>query len=347
MSEFWLEYGLFVAKIFTVVVAIVIVVLLAASGSRRRPEEAHLEIKDLNKRFDALRRVIADEVLDKVERKKVAREDKSRIKEEKAEAKVRAKSDDTIRKQRVYVIDFNGDIKASGTTTLRDEITAIVTMAEEQDEVLLRLNNSGGIVHEHGLAASQLLRLKDAGLRLTVSVDKVAASGGYMMAVVADKIIAAPFAVIGSIGVLAQLPNFSRMLDKHGVDFEQHTAGEYKRTLTMFGENTDEQREKLREQLEETHDLFKSFVSEHRPELDLTAVATGEHWYGTQSKDLGLVDEIRTSDDYLLDKSRECKVFEVDMVEKKNLPQKLVSGLHTTMELIIEKLSDQAGSRRF
>ncbi len=347
MSEFWLEYGLFVAKIFTVVVAIVIVVLLAASGSRRRPEESHLEIKDLNKRFDALRRVMADEVLDKVERKKVAREDKSRIKEEKAEAKVRAKSDDTIRKQRVYVIDFNGDIKASGTTTLRDEITAIVTMAEEQDEVLLRLNNSGGIVHEHGLAASQLLRLKDAGLRLTVSVDKVAASGGYMMAVVADKIIAAPFAVIGSIGVLAQLPNFSRMLDKHGVDFEQHTAGEYKRTLTMFGENTDEQREKLREQLEETHDLFKSFVSEHRPELDLTAVATGEHWYGTQSKDLGLVDEIRTSDDYLLDKSRECKVFEVDMVEKKNLPQKLVSGLHTTMELIIEKLSDQAGSRRF
>ncbi len=347
MSEFWLEYGLFVAKIFTVVVAIVIVVLVAASGSRRRPEEAHLEIKDLNKRFDALRRVIADEVLDKVERKKVAREDKSRIKEEKAEAKVRAKSDNTIRKQRVYVIDFNGDIKASGTTTLRDEITAIVTMAEEQDEVLLRLNNSGGIVHEHGLAASQLLRLKDAGLRLTVSVDKVAASGGYMMAVVADKIIAAPFAVIGSIGVLAQLPNFSRMLDKHGVDFEQHTAGEYKRTLTMFGENTDEQREKLREQLEETHDLFKSFVSEHRPELDLTAVATGEHWYGTQSKDLGLVDEIRTSDDYLLDKSRECKVFEIDMVEKKNLPQKLVSGLHTTMELIIEKLSDQAGSRRF
>ena len=346
MSGFWLEYGLFIAKIFTVAVAIVIVMFFATAGGRRKQEDSHLEVKNLNARFDSLRKTIESEVLDKADRKKAAREEKSRAKEEKVAQKKRDKDHDA-RKQRVYVIDFHGDIKATGTASLRDEITAIVTMADERDEVLLRLNNSGGIVHEHGLAASQLLRLKEAGLILTVSVDKVAASGGYLMAVVADKIIAAPFAVIGSIGVLAQLPNFSRMLERHGVDFEQHTAGEYKRTLTMFGENTEEQREKLRGQLEETHDLFKSFVAEHRPQLDLAAVATGEHWYGTQAKELGLVDEIGTSDDFLLEKSSEGRLFEVDMVQRKNLPQKLVSGLQTSIDSLLENISNRVNEGRF
>jgi serine protease SohB len=343
MSGFWIEYGLFIAKIFTVVVAIVIVMLVATSGGRRKQEESQLEVKNLNARFDSLQKTIASEVLNKADMKKAAKEEKSRAKEDKAAQKKSGKGNGA-RKQRVYVIDFHGDIKASGTETLRDEVTAIVTMAEEQDEVLLRMNNSGGIVHEHGLAASQLLRLKDAGLSLTVSVDKVAASGGYMMAVVADKIVAAPFAVIGSIGVLAQLPNFARMLDRHGVDFEQHTAGEYKRTVTMFGENTEEQRDKLKEQLEDTHELFKAFVAEHRPELDLATVATGEHWYGTQAMNLGLVDEIRTSDDYLLTKSRSSNLFEVDMVEKKNFPQKLVSGLHTAIDSVLENISDRSNA---
>ena len=108
----------------------------------------------------------------------------------------------------------------------------------------------------YGLAASQMQRIRDKKLKLTVCVDKVAASGGYMMAVVADKIIAAPFAVLGSIGVLAQVPNFHRLLKKHDVDFEMLTAGKYKRTLTMFGENTDKGREKFQEDIEDTHVLF-------------------------------------------------------------------------------------------
>ena len=130
---------------------------------------------------------------------------------------------------------------------------------------MVRLESGGGLVHGYGLAAAQLVRLKDAGLTLTVCVDKVAASGGYMMACVADKVVAAPFAVIGSIGVVSQLPNFHKWLKNHDVDYEMFTAGDYKRTVTVFGENDAEDRAKYQEELEQTHALFKHFVNTYRP----------------------------------------------------------------------------------
>jgi len=191
----------------------------------------------------------------------------------------------------------------------------------------VRLENAGGTVSEHGLAASQLARLRTSGVHLTVAVDKVAASGGYLMACVADRIVAAPFAILGSIGVLAELPNFHRLLERHGVDFELHTAGEYKRTLTLFGENTEAARQKLKEQLEETHALFKGFVGEYRPDLDLERVATGEYWHGRQAVELGLVDAIQTSDDLLLAQSDTRDLWQLKYSARKKPIERLLANI--------------------
>jgi serine protease SohB len=215
-----------------------------------------------------------------------------------------------------------------------------LSIAEPNDEVLLKLDNSGGMVHEHGLASSQLQRIKDAKLNFTVSVDKVAASGGYMMACIADKIVSAPFAIIGSIGVLAQLPNFNRLLDKAGIDFEQHTAGEYKRTVTMFGKNGDKEREKLQIELQETHVLFRDFVKDHRPALDIDKVSTGEHWYGKQALALNLVDELITSDDFLVNALDQFAIYEIKMELKRGLPEKLMGGLFSSVNQARAKIAE-------
>lgn len=235
------------------------------------------------------------------------------------------KPQDTTEKQQnsVYVLDFDGDIKASAVAHLREEISAIISVAKEGDQVVLRLESGGGQVNAYGLAAAQLQRLKDAKLHLTVCVDKIAASGGYMMACVADKIIASDFGVLGSIGVVSQLPNFHDFLKNHHINFEQFTAGEYKRTVTMFGENTDEDRAKHQEDLERIHELFKNHVAKYRPQLNLEQVATGEIWFGLDAITLGLVDEIGTSDAYLLHLMNNHNVFALHSRSKPTLAEKL------------------------
>ncbi len=325
MSEFLIDYGLFLAKTLTVVIAVVLIIVVSFTLSRRTRALEKLEVKNLNDKFESMQQLLKSQILPKKQWKKLAKETKAK---KKAEHKKKTKDE---RKQ-IYVLDFHGDIKATAVASLREEITAILTMASTEDEVLVRLENSGGIVHEHGLAASQLRRLRDADINLTVSVDKVAASGGYMMACVANKIITAPFAVIGSIGVLAQLPNFHNLLTRHGVEFEQQTAGEYKRTITMFGKNTEKERTKLREQIEEMHDLFKDFVAKHRPKLDLKEVATGEYWYGTKALSLNLVDELKTSDDYLLAAKDHADIYEISYTTKKTVTEKLLSSVEVVLE---------------
>ena len=240
-----------------------------------------------------------------------------------------------------FVLEFNGSIDAKEVASLREEVTAVLAVAREGDEVLLKLESGGGMVHGYGLASSQLDRIKAAGLPLTISVDKVAASGGYMMACIADKIVSAPFAIVGSIGVIAQLPNFNKLLKKYDIEFEQLTAGEYKRTLTMFGENNDKAREKFKQELEETHGLFKDFIRDHRPELDLEKVATGEHWFGTQAHALGLVDEIRTSDDIVVDACKEKTVLAIHYVQKKKLSDKLAGVAGKSADNILLKLIER------
>ncbi|MDP6437414.1 MAG: protease SohB, partial [Gammaproteobacteria bacterium] len=230
-------------------------------------------------------------------------------------------------RKRVFVLKFKGDMRASEVDSLREEVTAVTEVATNDDEIVVCLENSGGTVHEHGLGASQLERIRSRGLCLTVIVDKVAASGGYLMASIADKIIAAPFAIIGSIGVLAQLPNFNRFLEQRGIDFEQVTAGKYKRTLTMFGKNTEEDREKTREDVEEVHRLFKGAVAQHRPDLDIESVSTGEYWYGSRALELGLVDELGSSDDYLMKAAEEADIYAVTYKGRENLVQKIQHAL--------------------
>jgi len=314
MKEFLFEYGLFLAKSATVVAAIVtVLIFLAVLASRKRQDKKDtLKIKKLNKKYDDMAMAMNANMLGKEQFKKYL---KSTQKKEKSESKQDSETD----KKRIFVIDFHGDIRASAVTALKEEINAILTVASENDEVFLRLESAGGVVHGYGLAASQLMRLRARNIKLTVSVDKVAASGGYMMACVGHRILAAPFAIIGSIGVIAQLPNFNRVLKKHDVEFEQFTAGEFKRTVTIFGENTEESKNKFREEIEDIHLLFKDFIVKNRPDVDISLVSTGESWPGTRALERKLVDEIITSDDYLLTNSKDFDLFEIKFVPKKNL----------------------------
>ena len=238
---------------------------------------------------------------------------------------------DGTEKPRVFVIDFKGDLRASAAASLRHEVSAVLAVATDKDKVLVRLENSGGTVQDHGFAASQLERIKRRGIPLVVAVDKVAASGGYLMACVADRIIAAPFAVVGSIGVLVQLPNFNRLLEGKGVDFEQVTAGRYKRTLTMFGKNTDEGREKMKEELEEVHALFKRQIAEHRPQVDIEEVSTGEHWYGAKALERKLVDELASSDDWLLEAAKESEIYLVTYKRRRHLSERVLGSAETLL----------------
>ena len=331
MGQFFAEYGLFLLKVITIVAGIVVVIVVAASVGRRAGHDG-LEVDDLNKKYKSLADALRNAISTKDERKKNV---KARKKEAKAESK------QTSTRPRSFVIDFKGDLKASAVPSLREEVTAILDVATEEDEVIVRLENHGGVVHEHGLAASQLARFRDHEIPLVICVDKVAASGGYLMACVASKVYAAPFAILGSIGVLAQIPNFNRMLDSHGVEFEQITAGKHKRTVTMFGKNTDEDRAKLKEELEHVHTLFKDAVGKYRPGLDLEKVATGEHWYGTMALELGLADEIKTSDELLSELVLKRDLYGVSYKIKQPLQKRLMANI----DGLLEK-ADAAGWRR-
>ena len=330
MIDMLMQYGLFLAKVITLVVAIGILLTIAVSLSRKARTEEKLEVKNLNDKYRTLSLVMKSAILPKKELKSEMKAEKTKLKA----AKKKSESPQDGKRKRMYVINFHGDIKATAVASLREEITAVLALATPEDEVLVKLENHGGLVHEHGLAASQLKRIADKKIPLTVAVDKVAASGGYMMACVADKIIAGPFAVVGSIGVLAQLPNFHRLLERHGIEFEQIKAGELKRTLSMFGVNTDEDRARFTEQLEDTHVLFKEFVVENRPNLDVKKISTGEHWYGKRAIDLNLVDELTTSDDYLLRASENADLFEITYTAPKSIGEKVAA----VMQAAIDKL---------
>lgn len=346
--EFILDYGLFLAKVVTVVAAIVVLIILVKSaGGKSGAEKGELEITNLSKKHkqsvEQLEHHLHDEAFIKARDKAVKKAEKEKNKSREKEIKQANKEGalDTKREPHLFVLDFHGSIDAKEVKSLREEITAILAVAREGDEVLLRLESGGGMVHGYGLASSQLDRIKAAGLPLTIAVDKVAASGGYMMACVADKIVSAPFAIVGSIGVIAQIPNFNKLLKKHDIDYEQLTAGEYKRTLTMFGENTDKARDKFKQELEETHVLFKDFIRERRPSLELDKVATGEHWFGIQAKERGLVDEIGTSDDLVVAACKDKTVLAIHYVPKKKLADKLVGVAGKVADSVILKLAER------
>jgi serine protease SohB len=328
MNSFLAQYGLFLAKTATVVLAIVIpAVILLVVTRRKREAPGEIQVTDIGRQLESA----GDRILAARLPKKAG---KLLQKQRKKQHKSEQESTESI--PCTYLLDFKGDLRASALDALREEISAILQVAKPGDEVLLRLESGGGMVNKYGLGAAQLLRLRDAKLPLTVMVDAVAASGGYLMAATADRVAASPFALIGSIGVVAQLPNFHRWLQARNIDWEQFTAGKFKRTVTMFGENSEEGRAKLREELEEIHALFRSFVQGRRAQLDIEKVATGEVWLGSKALDLGLVDELATSDELVRRACQRGKVLHVKFHRKLSLPEKLHFSAHSAWEKLWE-----------
>jgi len=347
LVEFLAEYGLFLAKTVTIVIAIIIIMATAVANTmkQRGEDKGSIIITHLNKEINDLKDEIFKAVEDEHTLKKVHKEEKKKAKKKKKEKKKSLGKEDDAKK-RIFVLNFDGDPKASQVDELRKAITAVLTVAKpEKDEVMLRLESPGGMVHAYGLAASQLQRIRSRKIPLTICVDKVAASGGYMMACVANKLIAAPFAYIGSIGVLVQMPNFNRLLKEKHVDYEMVTAGEYKRTLTMFGENTKEGREKMEEDIQEVHTLFKDFVRTSRPDMDIDKLATGETWLGSRARELGLVDETSTSDEYIVANCDNAEVYQVAYEKKKKITDKLGSVLEGALDNILMRWLQRSGNK--
>lgn len=332
-----IDYIFFLLKTLTLVAAI----LLAAAGflaivsKNKKKSKGQLIVKKLNNTYEKTKNILKQACQNDEEYKNWLKEEKKKDKEKKKQNKENIKKNiEETAKSRLFVLDFKGDIRASQSSALAHEIDAIILNYQAGDEVLLRLESPGGMVHCYGLASSQLNRLREKEIPLTIAVDKVAASGGYMMAAVANKVVAAPFAIIGSIGVLAQIPNFHRLLEHNRIDFEQLTAGQYKRTLTMLGKNTAEDRKKMQEDLEETHILFQDHLQHCRPQLDMQQVATGEHWYGLKAIELKLIDKIQTSDDLILEALKTQSIYHLQYKEKLSLSQRLASASEQSLQNI-------------
>ena len=338
------HYGLFLLNTATIVVAIIIVlsVIFALASRNKTQAKGKIVVKKLNKHFKELKQTLSQATLSKKAYKQLHKQEKQAHKKE-----AKTEKQNKIDKKRIFVLRFKGDIKASQVDQLREEITALLTVATINDEVVVCLESPGGVVHGYGLAASQLKRIRDRKIPLTIAVDKVAASGGYMMACVADKIIAAPFAIIGSIGVLLQMPNFNKFLEKHNITYEMLTAGEYKRTLTMFGKNTDKGREKMQQELEETQALFKNFIEQNRPLVNLQEVATGEHWFAAKAIEYRLVDVLQTSDDYLLQASNDIDIYEISKTHKKGLLKKIGHNAQVLFDAAVNKVWQEQQEKNY
>lgn len=319
--DFLADYGLFLLQTLTVVVAVVLVIAVSSKISGGDEAKGAIKVTDLSRKIAEQKKYVGAIVEGALnsDQPTILERLKNRLKK-KSPKKSTAES--THRKLAV-VLEFKGDMKASQVNGLREEVSAILLMDPIPDLVVLKLTSPGGLVHTYGLASSQLARLRDAGVESVACVDTVAASGGYMMAVCVDRIVAAPFAVLGSIGVVAQIPNIYRFLKNRDVDVELHTAGANKRTLTLLGENTPEGRKKFKQDLEQTHDLFKAWIAERRPELDLEAVADGSIFYGTDALTKGLCDQIATSDDVLMTLNQDHHLIALKWHEKKSLAARL------------------------
>lgn len=335
--------GTFFAETLIIVLAIVaVLIVLAGLISKAKGEKSGLKVELLNQKVEDYRENLKAHLLSDDQLKAHKKEQKAKNKE-----REKLESEGKLYQGRVFVLDFlKGDIKASAAEHLRDEITTVLGLATSQDEVVLRVESPGGLVHGYGFAAAQLLRLREANIPLTICVDQVAASGGYLMACTANKVLASPFALVGSIGVVAQVPNFNKLLKKYDVDYKEYTAGDFKRTVSLFGEITEKGEAKFKEQLEATHDMFKNFVAKYRPQLDIAKVATGEYWYGETALKLGLVDEIKTSDQYILEKISSHQVVKISFESKPSLSDKLSEVLTKSVTTIFTQLAEKNSSAK-
>ena len=335
--EILADYLVFLLKVFTIALAITVPLLLIIGSSKGKTQsKGKLAITNLSEKFEDMGNVVRSSNMNPKELKKFYK-DINKNKKKKTDEK----------ESSVFVLNFNGDIQASEVEKLKYEINAILLSESECKEVVVKVESGGGSAYAYGLCAAELKRLVDNDISLTVCIDKVAASGGYLMSCVATKIIVAPWAIVGSIGVIAQLPNFHRLLKKNLIDFEMHTAGEFKRTLTTLGENTEDGREKFKADLEDLHVIFKDFVKEQRPEVDTAIVATGEVWQGEEAIKVGLVDSLETSDNYLVNLSKDATLFEIEYIEKKNLSERFAFSMQLILEKSVIKFYDLINRDRY
>lgn len=335
--EHLIDLGVFAAKTFMIITGLLVIIsTLFFFASRGRQDRRHLEVEKLNDQLRAFRHILQSHLLEKKAFKTFIKSEKS---ERKAKGKSKTKDQHATHSPRphVYVLDFDGDLRAAAVDHLRQEITAVLSVAQSHDEVVIRLDSPGGMVNGYGLGAAQIQRIRDRGIPVTVCIDKIAASGGYMMACVATRIIAAPFAIVGSVGVVAAFANFHRILEKHDVDYHEITAGEFKRTVSLFGEITPQGYEKFKEQIQDTHVLFKSFVQGNRPQLDVEKIANGEYWYGTRALELKLVDQLQTSDDYLVQKAETADVLRIRYHARKKLLERVSESLGDSAHRLMQK----------
>lgn len=329
------EILLFAAKAFVIVIAFALITIIVVMASSKKSKKSEFEAEPLHEKYKDIKFFMQSLTFNKKEMKQLKKDMKKEEKDEKNKEP----------SKKVYVLNFDGDVQADEVSSLREEVTAILQVVKPEDEVVVKVESPGGVVHGYGLAAAQLNRIRESGAKLTVCVDKVAASGGYMMAVVAHRIISAPFAIIGSIGVVAQVPNFHKILKKNEIEYKEYTAGDFKRTVSVFGEITPKGEQKFIEQLESTHSLFKNFVSKYRPQLNLAEVATGEYWFGEDALKKNLVDELSTSDDYLLKRAKDCVIFELKYEKKKSLAEKLSSQLGHVLQKSLMKTIEKLDRR--
>ena len=314
--DYFYEISLFSLKALIIVIGLIAVILIPTiiikKGESEDKKKKKFKLENLKDQYKRYIVHFKQKTLEKKEFKKYIKS----LKKEKSENRQENGSG--------FVLSFKGDTMATQVEDLREEISLILEIASPKDEVILLLESRGGSVAHYGLAASQLQRLRNHNIPLTVCVDKVAGSGGYLMACVGNQIISAPFAFIGSIGVLFGLPNIHDFLKKHDISYEEITAGEYKRTLTPLGKVTEEKRKKLKEQLDLIHNQFKNFVKQYR-DIDMDQIATGETWLAEEALKKGLVDKIQCSDDYIIDRSKTRNVYKVSLKTQKSFFEKLIS----------------------
>jgi serine protease SohB len=316
MENILANYTIFFLKITTIIILLLLTLIMCLIIIKNK-DNKYIKIKNINKKYITFKKLFLSEILKKTEKKQI-------IKNINEEEKI-------TKTKNLFILNFNGDINASDINNLKDILSVIILNKKYVDEVLIKLTSNGGIVTNYGLAATQLKRLKNENINLTISIDTIAASGGYMMACVANKIIASHFSIIGSIGVLGIIPNINKILNKNNIEIEYHTSGKYKKTLSIIGENTEIGRKKFIESLENTHFLFKNFVKENRSQINIEEIATGEYWYGIDALKLNLIDKIQTSDEYIMENLNTTQIYEIKLNEKTNIKNKIKEHIHNIL----------------
>mmetsp|Transcript_9058 Transcript_9058/g.12909 ORF Transcript_9058/g.12909 Transcript_9058/m.12909 type:complete len:423 (-) Transcript_9058:25-1293(-) len=222
--------------------------------------------------------------------------------------------------------EHRGKKENTNTTSLNS-----TDQTDSELEVIILLESPGGSAAEYGLAAQQILRLRDEpGIQVTVIVDKVAASGGYMMACTSSpgRLYAAPFAVVGSIGVIGQTVNIHNALESWGVKPLVFRGGKHKAPVGLIGEVSEDGMKTIQKMIDKTHNAFKRHVLAARPKLakQIDDVATGDVWLGCDALDVGLIDRVITSDEYISQRLRDgVRVLKLINYDKRRFP---FAGIH-------------------